>query len=39
MTHLHMDHASAISDFTEATYVLGEGEWEAFNARRATMNG
>src|SRR3954464_1213767 len=34
MTHLHMDHASAISDFTEATYVLGEGEWEAFNARR-----
>ena len=25
MTHLHMDHASAISDFTEATYVLGAG--------------
>jgi N-acyl homoserine lactone hydrolase len=39
MTHLHMDHASAISDFTEATYVLGEGEWAAFNARRATFNG
>jgi N-acyl homoserine lactone hydrolase len=39
MTHLHMDHASAISDFTEATYVLGEGEWEAFNARRATFSG
>ena len=39
MTHLHMDHASAISDFTEATYVLGEGEWAAFNARRATLNG
>jgi N-acyl homoserine lactone hydrolase len=39
MTHLHMDHASAISDFTEATYVLGEGEWEAFNGRRATFNG
>jgi N-acyl homoserine lactone hydrolase len=39
MTHLHMDHASAISDFTEATYVLGEGEWAAFNARRATLSG
>jgi N-acyl homoserine lactone hydrolase len=39
MTHLHMDHASAISDFTEATYVLGEGEWEAFNERRATLSG
>ena len=39
MTHLHMDHASAISNFTEATYVLGEGEWAAFNARRATFSG
>jgi N-acyl homoserine lactone hydrolase len=39
MTHLHMDHASAISDFTEATYVLGEGEWEAFNGRRASLHG
>ncbi len=39
MTHLHMDHASAISDFTEATYVLGEGEWAAFNAPRATFRG
>jgi N-acyl homoserine lactone hydrolase len=39
MTHMHMDHASAISDFTEATYVLGEDEWAAFNGRRATFNG
>jgi N-acyl homoserine lactone hydrolase len=39
MTHLHMDHASAISDFQSATYVLGEGEWAAFNARRATFSG
>jgi N-acyl homoserine lactone hydrolase len=39
MTHMHMDHASAISDFTEATYVLGEGEWEAFTAPRATFKG
>jgi glyoxylase-like metal-dependent hydrolase (beta-lactamase superfamily II) len=39
MTHLHVDHASAISDFTEATYVLGEGEWEAFNAPRPIFHG
>ena len=32
MTHLHMDHASAISEFTSATYVLGAGEWRAFHA-------
>jgi glyoxylase-like metal-dependent hydrolase (beta-lactamase superfamily II) len=39
MTHLHMDHASAISDFTAATFVLGEGEWDAFNEPRPTMHG
>jgi N-acyl homoserine lactone hydrolase len=39
MTHMHMDHASAISDFTEATYVLGEGEWAAFNGPRPTFKG
>jgi glyoxylase-like metal-dependent hydrolase (beta-lactamase superfamily II) len=39
MTHMHMDHASAISDFTEATYVLGEGEWAAFTASRPTLKG
>jgi N-acyl homoserine lactone hydrolase len=39
MTHLHLDHASAISDFTEATYVLGQGEWAAFHAGRPTLNG
>jgi len=39
MTHLHIDHASAISDFTEATYVLGQGEWDAFNARMPTLHG
>jgi N-acyl homoserine lactone hydrolase len=39
MTHMHMDHSSAISDFTEATYVLGEGEWDAFSAPRSTFNG
>jgi N-acyl homoserine lactone hydrolase len=39
MTHLHLDHASAISDFTEATYVLGQGEWSAFNVRFPLLNG
>ena len=39
MTHLHIDHASAISDFTEATYVLGQGEWDAFTAPRPTLHG
>ncbi len=39
MTHLHMDHASAISEFTSATYVLGLGEWRAFHASRLALNG
>ena len=39
MTHLHMDHASAISEFTSATYVLGAGEWRAFHANRFALNG
>jgi glyoxylase-like metal-dependent hydrolase (beta-lactamase superfamily II) len=39
MTHLHMDHASAISEFTSATYVLGSGEWRAFHSSRLALNG
>jgi N-acyl homoserine lactone hydrolase len=39
MTHLHLDHASAISEFTEATYILGEGEWAAFHSSRPTLKG
>jgi N-acyl homoserine lactone hydrolase len=39
MTHLHMDHASAISEFTSATYVLGQGEWRAFHSDRFALNG
>ena len=39
MTHLHMDHASAISEFTSATYVLGAGEWRAFHATPLALNG
>jgi glyoxylase-like metal-dependent hydrolase (beta-lactamase superfamily II) len=39
MTHLHLDHASAISEFTEATFILGEDEWSAFHASRPTLKG
>ena len=28
MTHLHNDHASGISNFSDATFVLSETEWE-----------
>jgi N-acyl homoserine lactone hydrolase len=39
MTHMHMDHASAVADFTDAVYVLGEGEWASFSGPRATFRG
>ena len=29
MTHLHIDHASAISEFPNSTFVVSEVEWEA----------
>jgi glyoxylase-like metal-dependent hydrolase (beta-lactamase superfamily II) len=29
MTHLHADHASAISEFPEATFMVSQREWEA----------
>jgi N-acyl homoserine lactone hydrolase len=29
MTHLHLDHASAISEFPNSTFVVSEVEWEA----------
>jgi N-acyl homoserine lactone hydrolase len=29
MTHLHIDHASAISEFPSSTFVVSEVEWEA----------
>jgi glyoxylase-like metal-dependent hydrolase (beta-lactamase superfamily II) len=40
MTHLHFDHASAISEFPESTFVLSATEWEAAtSARPAVLNG
>jgi N-acyl homoserine lactone hydrolase len=29
MTHLHIDHASAISEYPDATFVVSAPEWEA----------
>jgi len=29
MTHLHIDHASAISEFPDSTFVLSKAEWAA----------
>jgi N-acyl homoserine lactone hydrolase len=29
MTHLHVDHASGISEFPDATFVVSRAEWEA----------
>jgi len=29
MTHLHPDHASAIADYPEATFLVSSAEWEA----------
>lgn len=40
MTHLHMDHGSAISEFPESAFVLSETEWNAAAAGpRPLMNG
>jgi N-acyl homoserine lactone hydrolase len=29
MTHLHMDHASGISDFPSSTFILSDAEWRS----------
>ena len=39
MTHLHVDHASAISDFTAATFLLSRREWEAAVEPRGAPQG
>ncbi len=40
MTHLHFDHASAISEFPDSTFVLSDTEWEeATTARNPSMQG
>jgi glyoxylase-like metal-dependent hydrolase (beta-lactamase superfamily II) len=40
MTHLHFDHSSAISEFPNSTFVVGETEWEAAaSGSRPTLHG
>src|SRR3954447_7869838 len=39
MTHLHIDHASAMSDFPEATFVFTKREWEAATEPRGWEHG
>src|ERR1700730_19019458 len=34
MTHLHYDHASAISEFPDSPFVVSEAEWEAATTAR-----
>lgn len=39
MTHLHVDHASAISELPDSTFVVSEAEWQAASAPRPTTQG
>jgi N-acyl homoserine lactone hydrolase len=40
MTHLHMDHASAISEFPDSTFVVSEAEWaDATTGSRPALRG
>ena len=40
MTHMHLDHTSAISEFPNSTFVVSEDEWEAASTGpRPLLNG
>jgi len=39
MTHLHNDHASGVSEFPDATFLVDEREWEAATAPRGLLRG
>lgn len=39
LTHMHLDHASAVSIFPEATFVVDEREWAAATTATAAMHG
>ena len=39
MTHLHLDHASAMSEFPGATFVFAKQEWEAAIEPRGELRG
>lgn len=39
MTHLHLDHASGVEEFPEATFLLDRREWEAATGPRPFLRG
>jgi glyoxylase-like metal-dependent hydrolase (beta-lactamase superfamily II) len=39
MTHLHTDHASAVSEFPNATFVVDQREWESASRSRGVLRG
>jgi glyoxylase-like metal-dependent hydrolase (beta-lactamase superfamily II) len=39
MTHLHLDHASAISEFPNSTIIVSETEWRSSSTDSALLNG
>ena len=40
MTHLHLDHSSAISEFPDSTFVVSAAEWqEAADGSKPSLNG
>jgi len=39
MTHLHLDHASAVQDFPQATFLVDQREWAAAHRRRGGLRG
>jgi len=40
MTHMHIDHTSAISEFPNSTFIVSEAEWEAAaHGPRPLLNG
>lgn len=40
MTHLHLDHTSALSEFPKSTFIVSEIEWEAATVGpKPTLNG
>jgi glyoxylase-like metal-dependent hydrolase (beta-lactamase superfamily II) len=40
MTHLHIDHTSAISEFPDSTFIVSAAEWEAAaHGSRPVLNG
>jgi glyoxylase-like metal-dependent hydrolase (beta-lactamase superfamily II) len=39
MTHLHVDHASALRDFPNATVLVSDTEWHAAHARGSAFAG